>query len=181
MKASPRSAPELDALAKLYYASVDDLADFREITEEDLPPAYRMLLAHHQHMTVTLEAHNGCPLEVDVLVSEKTETHYQRKVLLRRLTDRAVVLFGIVRITRGLLAPDIREQIEAESTPLGTILIQKNVYRNVRLLSLWQLTPGAELCEIFGLDTPEQLYGRTALMYCDSVPAIELLEIVTAD
>ncbi len=181
MKASPRSAPELDALARLYYARAEDLADFREVSEEDLPPTYRSLLAHHQHMTVTLEAHNGCPVEVDVLLSEKTDTHYQRKVLLRRVTDQGVVLFGIVRITRSLLAPEIRAEIEAESTPLGTILIRKNVYRNVRLLSLWEVTPGAELCEIFEFDAPQMLYGRTALMYCDDVPVIELLEIVTAD
>jgi hypothetical protein len=28
---------------------------------------------------------------------------------------------------------------------------------------------------------PALLYGRTALIYCDDVPVIELLEIVTAD
>ncbi|MCH5372789.1 MAG: hypothetical protein JJ992_02345, partial [Planctomycetes bacterium] len=113
--------------------------------------------------------------------SQTTDTHYRRKVLLRRVTDQGVVLFGIVRITRSLLAPDVRDEIETENTPLGTILIQKNVYRDVRLLSLWEVQPGPELREIFQLETPQPLYSRAALMYCDSVPVIELLEIVTAD
>ena len=181
VKASPRSAPELEALAKIYYASPDNLADFQEIQEQDLPRIYHTLLAHHQHMTVTLEAHNGCPVEVEVLLSETTATHYQRKVLLRRMGDRGVVLFGIVRITRGLLPAQVRQEIESESTPLGTILINRNIYRNVRLLSFWQVTPGDELRDIFELESPELLYGRTALIYCDDVPVIELLEIVTAD
>jgi chorismate-pyruvate lyase len=178
---SQRSAPELEALARLYYDSVEELGSFGEVGEADLPPDYRMLLAHHQHMTVTLEAHNGCEVEVEVLQSCSTDSHYQRKVILRRTIDDAVVLFGIVRITRGLLAPDIMDEIEAQDTPLGTILARKHVYRDVRLMALWRVEPGAELCEIFELDRPQTLYGRTALMYCDSVPVIELLEIVTAD
>jgi chorismate-pyruvate lyase len=181
LKASPRSAPELEALTKIYYAAPDDLADFREIDEEDLPPIYHTLLAHQQHMTVTLEAHSGCPVEVEVLRSERTSTHYQRKVLLRRMSDGGAVLFGIVRITRSLLPAAVRDEIESESTPLGTILINRNVYRDVRLLSFWQLEPSPELCEIFQLESPQPMYGRTALIYCDSVPVIELLEIVTAD
>ena len=181
MKASPRSAPELEALTKIYYAAPHELAGFREIQESDLPSIYHTLLAHHQHMTVTLEAHNGCPVEVDVLRSETTKTHYHRKVLLRRIGDQGVVLFGIVRINRGLLPAVVREEIEAESIPLGTILINRNIYRNVRLLSFWEVEPGDELSGIFELDSPGPLYGRTALIYCDDVPVIELLEIVTAD
>ena len=109
MKASPRSTPELEALTRIFYASPDDLADFREIDEQDLPAIYHALLAHHQHMTVTLEAHSGCPVEVDVLLSEVTTTHYHRKIVLRRISDQGVVLFGIVRITRGLLPAEVRK------------------------------------------------------------------------
>jgi chorismate-pyruvate lyase len=181
LNASPRSAPELEALTKIYYASPNDLADFQVIQEQDLPPVYHTLLAHHLHMTVTLEAHSGCPVEVEVLRSERTATHYQRKILLRRMSDQGVVLFGIVRITLALLPTEVRQEIETESMPLGTILINRNVYRNVRLLSFWQVRPGDELREIFELESPELLYGRTALIYCDDVPVIELLEIVTAD
>jgi chorismate-pyruvate lyase len=181
VKAPPRSAPELEALTRIFYASPDALADFCQISEQDLPAIYHALLAHHQHMTVTLEAHSGCPVEVDVLLSEITATHYHRKILLRRMSDQGVVLFGIVRITRGLLPAEVREEIESESTPLGTILINRNIYRDVRLLSFWKVTLGEELRGIFEVESPDPLYGRTALIYCDGVPVIELLEIVTAD
>ncbi len=181
VNASLRSTPELEALTKIYYASPNELAGFREMQENDLPSIYHTLLAHHQHMTVTLEAHNGCPVEVDVLRSETTETHYHRKVLLRRLSDQEVVLFGIVRINRTLLPAEVRDEIESESIPLGTTLINRNIYRNVRLLSFWEVEPGDELSGYFELDSPGPLYARSALIYCDDVPVIELLEIVTAD
>jgi chorismate-pyruvate lyase len=63
--------------------------------------------------------------------------------------------------------------------PLGRVLIEHNVMRNVRLLSLWQIEPGAELRQLFKLPEAERCYGRTALIYCNGVPAVELLEIVT--
>jgi chorismate-pyruvate lyase len=175
-----RSTPELAALAGLYYGSVEELGKFQEVGETGLPSVYRMLLAHDKHMTVTLEAHYGCPVEVAVLDSTRTDMHYRRKVVLKRQTDGGVVLFGIVRITRALLSPEIRDEIEGEGTPLGRILISQNVLRNVRLLALFRVTPGRELCQIFGFDAPQTCYGRTALIYCDTVPVIELLEIVTA-
>jgi chorismate-pyruvate lyase len=180
VKVTARSAPELQALCQLYYDAVDQLGDFDELDEIELPHPYRTLLAHDEHMTVALESYHGCPVAVYPLRSETTSTHYCRKTTLRRESDNAVVLFGIVRITRALLAAEIRAAIEGEKTPLGRILIQENVLRNVRLLSLWRVEPGEDLCRIFELKAPETLYGRTALIYCDSVPVIELLEIIRA-
>jgi chorismate-pyruvate lyase len=177
---SRRSTPELEALARLYYESVDDLGRFEEVGEKDMPPAYRGLLAHDEHMTEALEAFHACDLAVQVLESAVNETHYRRKVILTRKRDDAVVLFGIVRVTRALLPPEIRDAIEAERIPLGRILIRSELLRRVRLLSLWKVEPGDDLCRIFGFAKPETCYGRTALMYCDTVPVIELLEVVTA-
>ena len=48
----------------------------------------------------------------------------------------------------------------------------------VRLLSLWRILPAEELCRMFSLDQSQVCFGRTALIYCDAVPAVELLEIV---
>ena len=33
----------------------------------------------------------------------------------------------------------------------------------------------------FGLTKPQPLYGRLGFIHCDEQPAVELLEIVTAD
>ena len=180
MKATKRAAVELEFLTRLFYPSLDVLGQFEEINEDDLPPVYGKLLAHDQHMTVTVESYHGCPVDVHVLHSCRTPTHYQRNSLLTRHTDGQVVLFAILRAAVSLLAPEVRQEIESETTPLGRILIQRNVLRNVRLMSLWKVAPADKLREFFQLDHSEACYGRTALLYCDAVPVMELLEIVTA-
>jgi chorismate-pyruvate lyase len=129
-------------------------------------------------MTVNLEGHHGCPVEVVVIESNMSEAHYWRKIVLKRRDDGVAVLFGIVRLARSLLADHIRSRIESEQIPLGRVLIDANVMRNVRLLSLWRVIPKQELCRIFGLSSPRPCYGRTALIYCDNALAIELLEII---
>ena len=178
MDATHRSTPELDVLAGLFYGSVDELGDFQEVGHNDLPAACRSLLANDRHMTVNLEGHHGCPVEVVVIESKMSEAHYWRKIVLKRREDGAAVLFGIVRLTRALLSEEIRSEIESEQIPLGRVLIDADVMRNVRLLSLWRVIPKSELCNIFGLSSPRPCYGRTALIYCDNALAIELLEVI---
>ena len=175
-----RAAPELAALVGLFYDKLGDLGAFTEVDEASLPEPYRTLLAHDAHMTVTVEAHHGCKVDVEVLQTDRTETHYSRKILLRRQSDGEVVQFGLVRLNVAFLGEEVRREIESEQTPLGRVLIEHNVLRNVRLLSLWKTQPAAELCQLFNLDKPTDCYGRTALIYCNGVPAVELLEIVTA-
>lgn len=181
MKASHRSAVELEVMAQLYYPTVADLGCFRELSPEDMPPTFRQLLAHDRHMTLAVESFHGCLVNVVVLDSRRTENHYIRKILLTRTSDDEVVMFGIVRIMRCLLEPAIREKVEGEQIPLGRILIEHNVMRNVRLLSLWKVEPGKDIQRLFGMSTPMTCYGRTALLYLDTLPAIELLEIVTPE
>ncbi len=173
-----RSTPELEALAELYYASVSELGDFDEVTEQQMPDVYRALLANDKHMTVTLEEFHKSPVQVHVLHSATLRTHYQRKVLVKRETDGEPVLFALVRVTRALMAPEVQDAIEGEQIPLGRILITQNVMRNVRLMSLWRIKPGADMARLFGLGPSDLCFGRTALIYCDRVPAIELLEVV---
>lgn len=174
-----RATPELDALLALFYDGASTLAEFDELTETELPLAARQLLAHDQHMTVTVEAAHQCSVRVEVLDTHITPTHYSRKIVLRRTTDGAVVLFGLVRLALSSLDPEVRAEIESQSAPLGHILIKHNVLRTVRLLSLWRLEPGDELQRLFGSAlVAGGCFGRTALIYCDGVPAVELLEVV---
>ena len=177
---SPRRAtPELQALVELFYPLPDQLGTFQEVERSQLPEPYQTLLDHDEHMTVTVEAHHGCAVDVQVLETHITDNHYSRKILLTRQTDGAVVQFGIVRLNTDYLGADVRREIESEAIPLGRILINHNVLRNVRLLSLWKIEPGEDLCRLLGLSSRTPTYGRTALIYCNGVPAVELLEIVT--
>ncbi|HAY81987.1 MAG TPA: hypothetical protein DCY79_19460 [Planctomycetaceae bacterium] len=174
-----RAAPELAALVELFYERLGNLGGFTELQEQVLPEPYRTLLAHDAHMTVTVEAHHNSKVDVDVLETHRTDTHYSRKILLRRQSDGVVVQFGPVRLNVAFLGADARREIESEQTPLGRVLIEHDVLRHVRLLSLWETQPSAELCDLFGLQQPQPCYGRTALIYCNGMPAVELLEIVT--
>lgn len=169
--------PDLPSLTRLFYPSIDALAEFTEEAIDEMPLAYRRLLAHNEHMTVTVEQFHGCPVDVRVLDRRSTPTHYARKILLTRRSDGVVVQFGIMRVDFAYLPDTVRREIESESTPLGRILIEHDIHRRVQLFSLRRVRLGDELRSLFGTDLVET-HGRTALIECNSAPAIELLEIV---
>ena len=173
-----RKSPVLDALVDLFYQSIDEIGDFQEIPRGDAPAPYDELLAHDHHMTVTVERFHNSPVDVHVLDVHQSKTHYSRKITLTRRSDGKVVQYGLVRLCLDFLESDVRKEIESQNTPLGRILIQHNVLRDVQLISLWKLTPSGELSKLFGLENSDVTYGRTALIYCNGVPAVELLEIV---
>ena len=169
--------PDLHSLTQLFFDDVSKLGQFREIPVEELPSPYQELLGHTYHMTVTVENFHDSPVDVEVLEKQITENHYARKILLRRQSDQAVVQYGIVRLNRAAFAGEVWQKIESEKVPLGRILIEHDVMRHVKLMSTWEIIPGPELIESFALDV-KHCYGRTALIYTNSIPAVELLEIV---
>lgn len=174
-----RTSPDLDTLVDLFYQSADELGEFVEIDAGEAPQPYQSLLVHHEHMTVTVEKYHQSPVDVQVLQTHSTDSHYSRKILLNRQSDGQVVQYGIVRLNLDYLGPDARREIESQETPLGRILIEHDILRDVKLLSVWKIAPGEDLRRLFGLEKPTTCYGRTALIYCNGVIAVELLEIVT--
>ncbi len=89
-----------------------------------------------------------------------------------------VVQFGIMRLDFSCVDPAVRREIESQRTPLGRILIEHNVLREVHLTRLYKVTPGEDLRRLFGMQPGEITFGRTALIHFDGEPAVELLEIV---
>lgn len=174
-------ATELDELIALFFADRSRLGSFAEKSAEQCPSEYQRMLAHENHMTVTVEERHCCEVNVEVLASQLTESHYLRKIVLRRSSDQRVVQFGIVRLALHALQPVVRDEIMAQQTPLGRVLIQHNVLRQVQLNALWQVACGPELAELFQVPVGHATYGRTALIYCDGEPAVELLEIVAPE
>lgn len=181
MSDTPPVTPDVDTLARLFYASTDELGDFEEVSPEVMPRPYRSLLAHNNHMTVTVESYHDSPVDVRVLMRRKDNHHYARKILLTRQTDGAVVQYGIMRINMRYLGEQVRAEIESEKTPLGRVLISHNLLREVELVALWKVAPGDELRELLRLNQGATVYGRTALIHVDGEPAVELLEIVTVE
>jgi chorismate-pyruvate lyase len=170
--------PALDHLAGLFYANAAELGTFDEVLAEAMPEPYRKLLAHHEHMTVAVEKHHASRVDVQVLTTKHAGDYYSRKIVLHRQSDGRPVLFGIPRLNLRLVDESVRQEILSENKPLGRVLIDHNVLREVQLASLYRVVPGPDLCQLFRLQSPLATYGRTAFIYCDGFPAVELLEIV---
>lgn len=169
---------ERELLIKLFFDEPGSLGNFEEVSAEQIQEPSRSLLAHDHHMTVTLEKFHQSPVDVKVLQSRTDGDQYSRKILLTRQSDGRVVQYGIVRLNLSVLSPDVRKEIEDQQTPLGRILVNHGVLRVVKLLSLLRIESGPDLANSFGLEIGQICFGRTALIYCDGSPAIELLEIV---
>jgi chorismate-pyruvate lyase len=174
-----RATPDLHALVALFYDTPDPLGEFELVEPDAMPEGAATLLAHENHMTVTVERFHHSPVDVEVLDKRITPSHYARKILLRKQSDSQVVQYGIMRVNFEYFSDAVRQEIEDESTPLGRILIQHQVLRDVQLDRLWEIVPGGELRKLFGLENNRPVFGRTAIIFCNGEPAIELLEIVT--
>lgn len=170
---------ELETLIGLFFSDRSELGQFRETVAGEIPEPYRSLLAHEFHMTVTVEKFHSSSVDVKVLASRKDDLLYSRKILLTRQSDDRVVQYGIVRLNFAVLDEQVVKEIESEATPLGRILINHNILRRVKLLSLYEIDCGPELAKEMQVSPGSKVFGRTALIYLNEKPAIELLEIVT--
>ncbi|MEM1069302.1 MAG: hypothetical protein AAGG48_19300 [Planctomycetota bacterium] len=146
---------------------------------ESVPPPNDRLLDHHEHMTVTVESHFGDAVDVHVHRCKKQGEWYSREITLVTKQERKIVQHGIVRLDTSKLDTGVWKKIESQGIPLGRVLIEHNVLREVQMCQLWKVIAGPSLAAMMHLQIGETLYGRTALIFCDGEPAIELLEIVT--
>lgn len=184
-----RETSERPTLTAVFYPTTSggpsaELGQFTRVEANDMPAGYRGLLAHDGHMTVTMELCHLSKVDVEVLDRHMAADgkHYSRKILLRTQPADAsakhrVVQFGIVRMNLNCFPPAVRTEVLSEETPLGRVLISHGLLMKVRLLTLWRIEPGPDLCKALELDRPTTIYGRTAMIDIDGEPVIELLEI----
>ncbi|HEX6962936.1 MAG TPA: hypothetical protein VF175_13785 [Lacipirellula sp.] len=201
---------QLATITSPFFKSLSELGEFEEVAADELPAPYQTLLAHDDHMTVTVEAYHGSLVNVRVLQERRDGDVYTRASLLTRQSDGAVVQFGIMRINLVGLSDVVRREIEQRGMPLGRILIRHNVMRHVRLFKLWRIRPGPVVLEhlltsvrgvaVGGVSDAEDaihratksasetpptkekqcIYGRSAGIVVEGRPSVELLEIVKA-
>jgi chorismate-pyruvate lyase len=171
--------PSAARLATLFYSDLRELGRFEPVSVEQLPPDYRSLLAHQDHMTVALESFHDSLVAVNVLDEWRDEASYARSSVLSRQSDGSIVQFGIMRIWHGDLPPAAQQEITGKRIPLGRILIGHNLLREVELMTLWQIEPGTVLKKQLRLKNNDPIYGRTAQILVDERPTVQLLEIPT--
>lgn len=153
------------------------LGDFEPVLA--LPPPYDALLDHHKHMTVTVESHYGEKVDVRVHRCEQEGDWYSREITLVTTETKRIVQYGIVRLDTTALDPQVWQRIKSQEVPLGRVLIEHNVLREVQLCGLWRVHAGPSLADLLHIRIGETVWGRTALIHCDGEPAIKLLEILT--
>jgi hypothetical protein len=181
--AAKKSVERALGMAADFWVPADAVGGIRAVAAADVPAAFRELLDHRSHMTVSLERLHGTPLAVRVLaVRQDVPCGYSREILL--IGPRGdVVLYGIVRIDLAAVNPTTAEEIRAAKTPLGRVLIDAGVLRDVRDVSLLEIVPGTRLTELLGNAGGQRkslgkTFGRVAAIDLDGRPAVELLEIV---
>ena len=120
-----------------------------------MPAVDQTLLAHQNHMTVTVERHHRSPVDVRVLETRISGEHYARKILLARQSDGAVVQFGIVRLNFAHVDAEVRREVESQTNPLGPGADRpQRATAQIHLLRLWRIEPGPDLRQLFGLPEP---------------------------
>ena len=185
------------------FRPVENFGTIRAIDSKDIPAPFYSLLAHHSHMTVAMEAFHGHSVSLDVVSVAPDETagqtSYTREILLRSpiFNDKAfgvpsrsgknqkktnrVVQYGIVRINTDHLPQEVVGRIEDGGIPLGRILIEADLHREVRCVCVFEVMPGpyfGELCLGSEKQAVPRTFGRFATISISEQPVIELFEVV---
>lgn len=170
----------VNSLCSLFHPTTAEVGLFEEVAGAELPDQFKALLAHDDHMTVTVEAWHNSLVEVQVLEEHREADFYSRRIVLALQRNGKPVQYGIMRINLSGLPQIVRLEIESQALPLGRIMIRHHLMRQVELLGLWRIAAGPELRKHLRLDRGAVCFGRTARILVDKQPAVELLEIVTS-
>ena len=184
------------ALVRLF-CGLADFGECRSVTPDQVPEPAKTLLDHRSHMTVAMERFHGCDVRLRVVAqADDGREHgpndgwYAREILLETPAGK-IVQHGIVRIDLAHLEPATASAILQARQPLGRILIEAGMLRDVRGVQLLEIMPGPHLQDLFrftttrsaGIALPagiagDPVYGRVADIQLDGRPTVELLEIV---
>lgn len=168
----------LDSLCQWFFEDRLSAEGCEPVLAANLPPAFRELLVHNEHMTRKLEAYHQSPMRLRVLHERMEDNIYSRNIELVTGDDH-VVEFGIVRIDLKFTPEPVKSQILDKQNPLGDILISNEVLRRIEPRWYMKFSKDSPLADHFEHHEGEMLAGRVGIIYCENEPAIELLEVVT--
>jgi hypothetical protein len=196
---------ELLSLTNLFPAAEPLFLKAEHIPSSLTPEPYKKLLVHDHHMTLAMESHHDCSVDVRVVAQKLDGLLYAREILLLKGQSKAVtqaeversssprpnlfppqqedegarrvVQYGIVRFNLSYVTEGVRQEILAGQTPLGRVLINHNVLRHIDLGAILEIQAGPRLAAHFGMPVGGMTYGRMATIFCNRQPAVDLLEI----
>ncbi|MFM8633468.1 MAG: hypothetical protein ACKOEX_01435 [Planctomycetia bacterium] len=177
MDAADETISRASRLLGCFHSEWDRFAAIRPVEGADVPQPYRTLLDHRSHMTVAMERHHGGPVRLRVVrVANADEAgRYAREILLEG-PDGEIVQYGIVKLDLDAVDAGIAAAIRAADVPLGRLLIDSGMLREVHRVRLFEVEPGADLGRLMGCGV-RHTYGRVAEISLSGKPALELLEI----
>ena len=147
------------------------------VAKEATPEPYHRMLVHEHHMTISMESFHDCTVDVEVMASRFEDGLYLRKIRLHKSGTKNAIQFGYVRFNLDYVTEKVRAEILSEKIPLGRVLIQHNVFRHVDLGAILRFTAGPGMAEYLNMNIGQTTYGRLATIFCNGVPAIDLLEV----
>jgi hypothetical protein len=171
------SGPTVESLVALF-PGVDTALDYEVVPGDEVPEPYHGLLVHEHHMTVTVEAYHGGPVDVRILARRLDGPIYARKILLVHRATGQVVQFGIPRLDLDQTSPAVREDILAGQTPLGRVLIEHDVLRQIEPVAYLRVRLGPAQLAWFGRAGADVTFGRLAVIHFNGEPVVQVLEIV---
>ncbi|XOV89646.1 MAG: hypothetical protein ACFHX7_07115 [Pseudomonadota bacterium] len=164
-----------------FHNTVEDIGQFLPVRPSNMTADFRRLLHHERHMTPTLRFHFDSPLGVEVVNSRHDTDRYQREILLRRVTDGVAVEFGLLNADLARLPDSLSAELLAGKHPFGQLIVDQRWQTSVSVDQLWRIEVGPALAAITALSAGDITFGRLASIMIDSVPAIEVLEIILPD
>src|SRR3954462_1951640 len=156
---SPLVLPFAHPLDEFYTNAGLSLPQIELITGERMPEPYQKLLVHEGDMTPTLEEFHGSTIHLDVLRREQRGDFYFREVALITAAKKKVE-FGAIKIYLALFPRSARNEILAETLPLGTLLAKHKVAHTSRPKAFLRVRSDAFINGVFGLRGVHTLYGR---------------------
>lgn len=147
---------------------------------EELPAAYRALLAHDRDMTGTLEAFFKQPMTLRVYDKKLEGDSLFRRVVLEGAEDGRPKEFGAIRIDLTCFDDETRGLIEGCKVPLGRVLREHGVAYVSNPSAYLRVQPDAMLCKALATE-PDQgpLYGRkNELTMPDGRAIAQIIEIL---
>jgi hypothetical protein len=168
---------ELNSLTALFPSDPPLFERAEHVPAALVPQPFREMLDHDHHMTVTMERLHHSPVDVRVIAEAEDGNRYCREIVLVKRGTETVVQFGIVRFDFQYVTDAVRREIVAGKTPLGRVLINHNVLRHIDPGALLRITCGPRLAGYFGVEAGATTYGRLATIFCNQLPAVDLLEV----